>query len=46
MDMIVPHDNPLPEHGGGPPSPEQAEIGKLIGENLVEDGATLQMGEW
>lgn len=45
IDMIVPHDNPLPEHGGGKISPDQLKIGELIGKNLVENGATLQMGE-
>ena len=28
-----------------PPSPEEEKIGELIAENLVDDGATLQMGK-
>ncbi|XP_075986706.1 succinyl-CoA:acetate/propanoyl-CoA:succinate CoA transferase [Anticarsia gemmatalis] len=44
IDYAVHDDSPLPEHGGKPPSAEEAKIGQLIGENLVEDGATLQMG--
>uniref|UniRef100_A0A915B6L3 Acetyl-CoA hydrolase n=1 Tax=Parascaris univalens TaxID=6257 RepID=A0A915B6L3_PARUN len=31
-------------HGGGPPSPEEKKIGEIIANNLVDDGATLQMG--
>lgn len=27
------------------PSPQEEKIGELIAENLVSDGATLQMGE-
>lgn len=34
----------LPEHAASPPSPAEDAIGKLIAENLVSDGATLQMG--
>lgn len=45
FDWAVEVDVPLPTHGGHPPSPEEAQIGKLIGQNLVEDGATLQLGE-
>lgn len=44
FDWAVEVDTPLPTHGGHPPCPEEAEIGKLIGENLVVDGATLQLG--
>ncbi|XP_026272535.1 4-hydroxybutyrate coenzyme A transferase [Frankliniella occidentalis] len=44
FDYAVNVDSPLPEHGGKPASPEEVQIGKLIAENLVEDGATLQMG--
>lgn len=44
IDYAVKDNTPLPEHAVKPPSPEEATIGKLIGENLVEDGATLQMG--
>lgn len=44
FDYAVNVDTPLPEHGGKPPTPQEEQIGKLIAENLVEDGATLQMG--
>ncbi|VVD00425.1 unnamed protein product [Leptidea sinapis] len=45
MDYAVEDHTPLPEHGSkGLPSPEEMKIGQLIGDNLVEDGATLQMG--
>ncbi|CAH0697182.1 unnamed protein product [Spodoptera exigua] len=44
IDTAVEDNTPLPEHGGKPASPEEMQIGKLIGQNLVEDGATLQMG--
>lgn len=35
----------LPELKIKPESPEEAKIGQFIAENLVEDGATLQMGK-
>ncbi|XP_068625622.1 4-hydroxybutyrate coenzyme A transferase [Battus philenor] len=45
IDYAVEDNTPLPEHGSkGPASPEETKIGQLIGDNLVEDGATLQMG--
>ncbi|KAL4710810.1 hypothetical protein ACJJTC_010933 [Scirpophaga incertulas] len=44
VDYAVEDNTPLPEHGGNPPSKEEARIGQLIGENLVDNGATLQMG--
>ncbi|KAG6463052.1 hypothetical protein O3G_MSEX013633 [Manduca sexta] len=44
IDYAVEDNTPLPDHGSKPPTPEEMQIGKLIGENLVEDGATLQMG--
>ncbi|XP_004933631.1 uncharacterized protein LOC114253046 [Bombyx mandarina] len=45
IDYAVEDNTPLPEHGvGKAASAEETEIGRLIGENLVEDGATLQMG--
>ena len=44
FDYAVEIDEPLPEHGGSPPSDVELKIGKLIGENLVDNGATLQMG--
>lgn len=37
-------DEPLPTHGGKPPSEQETKIGQLIAENLVDDGATLQLG--
>lgn len=44
VDYAVKVDTPLPQHGGKPPSDVESKIGKNIAENLVEDGATLQMG--
>lgn len=44
FDAAVNVDIPLPEHGGKGMSETENKIGKLIAENLVEDGATLQMG--
>ncbi|ETN60354.1 4-Hydroxybutyrate CoA-transferase [Anopheles darlingi] len=44
FDFAVNVDIPLPEHGGHAMSEVETKIGKLIAENLVEDGATLQMG--
>lgn len=44
LDYAVKHETPLPEHGGKPPSEVESKIGQLIGDNLVDDGATLQMG--
>ncbi|XP_073969400.1 succinyl-CoA:acetate/propanoyl-CoA:succinate CoA transferase [Rhodnius prolixus] len=44
FDFAVAVDTPLPQHGGGKSSPEEKQIGKLIAENLIVDGATLQMG--
>lgn len=44
FDYAVECDVDLPTHGGKPPSEIEAQIGKLIADNLVEDGATLQMG--
>lgn len=39
-------DEPLPSHGGKPPTEQETKIGQLIAENLVDDGATLQMGKF
>ena len=44
FDFAVNHDDPLPSHGGKEPSQEEKLIGKHIAENLVENGATLQLG--
>lgn len=44
FDYAVKVDSPLPEHGGQPPTDNDKKIGSLIAENLVENGATLQMG--
>ncbi|XP_075238443.1 succinyl-CoA:acetate/propanoyl-CoA:succinate CoA transferase [Lycorma delicatula] len=44
FDFAVKHDEHLPAHPSKPPKPYEVQIGKLIAENLVEDGATLQMG--
>ncbi|KOB51936.1 putative regulator of g protein signaling, partial [Operophtera brumata] len=43
IDYAVDDDTPLPDHGGKGVSAEETTIGQLIGDNLVEDGATLQM---
>jgi acyl-CoA hydrolase len=44
FDYAVEEDCPLIQHGGKSPSEAETKIGKLIAENLIEDGATLQMG--
>lgn len=44
FDYIVQHDAPLIQHGARSAFPQDITIGKLIAENLVEDGATLQLG--
>lgn len=44
MDFACHVDAPLPDHPHKPLTPEEEAIGKFIAENLVEDGATLQMG--
>ncbi|KAJ8709590.1 hypothetical protein PYW08_009594 [Mythimna loreyi] len=45
IDMAVEENMPLSEHGAAPGlGAAEEQIGKLIGQNLVEDGATLQMG--
>lgn len=46
FDFAVKLDTPLPDHGGKPPTEGESQIGKHIAENLVEDGATLQMGKY
>ncbi|XP_041985194.1 4-hydroxybutyrate coenzyme A transferase [Aricia agestis] len=44
VDYAVEDHTPLAEHGAKPGNPDEAKIGQLIADNLVEDGATLQMG--
>lgn len=44
FDRVINVDTPLPDHGGRPMSDVEIKMGKLVAENLVEDGATLQMG--
>ncbi|KAL6445892.1 hypothetical protein ACFW04_000939 [Cataglyphis niger] len=44
LDFAVEHHQPLPVHPINSPSKDEQQIGKLIAENLVVDGATLQMG--
>ncbi|XP_076651330.1 succinyl-CoA:acetate/propanoyl-CoA:succinate CoA transferase [Halictus rubicundus] len=44
LDFAVEHHKPLPVHPVKPPSKEEQQIGKNIAENLVVDGATLQLG--
>lgn len=45
IDYAVKSDKPLVSHGGNPPNEVESKIGQLIADNLVEDGATLQMGK-
>ncbi|EDW39298.1 GL13487 [Drosophila persimilis] len=44
FDFAVEVNDNLPQHGTGKISAVEQKIGKLIAENLVKDGATLQMG--
>ncbi|KOC70996.1 4-hydroxybutyrate coenzyme A transferase [Habropoda laboriosa] len=44
IDFAVEHHKPLPVHPVKAPSKEEQQIGKYIAENLVVNGATLQMG--
>jgi len=44
FDYAVQCDMDLPQHGGHPPSDNERKIGEFIAGELVEDGATLQMG--
>lgn len=44
IDYAIKADTPLLMHGGNPPNKIESKIGQLIADNLVEDGATLQMG--
>ncbi|KAK3101047.1 hypothetical protein FSP39_000556 [Pinctada imbricata] len=44
IDAMVENTQPLPELKRGALSKEEKEIGKVIADNLVADGATLQMG--
>ena len=44
VDVMVEVNNPLPEMKTEEPNDVENAIGKLVAENLVEDGATLQMG--
>lgn len=43
-DVMVQVNEPLPELHIPPLTEEENKIGSLIAENLVQDGATLQMG--
>lgn len=45
IDAMVQHSEPLHELKRGALSEEENKIGKLIADNLVVDGATLQMGK-
>jgi len=46
LDVLCVSEFKLPELKIKPESPEEAKIGSLIAENLVDDGATLQMGKF
>ncbi len=45
VDVMVDVDYTLPELKTGKPDEVEKAIGQLIAENLVDDGATLQMGK-
>ena len=45
LDAFVYIDHPLPIAHKKQPSAEETKIGNLIAENLVDNGATLQMGK-
>jgi len=44
FDALVKADIPLPELSFSKPSKTEEIIGKLLADNLIEDGATLQLG--
>jgi acyl-CoA hydrolase len=44
FDAMVKADVPLPEIHMTEATPVESKIGQLIADNLVQDGATLQMG--
>ena len=44
FDALVKADIPLPEMNYYKPSKSDEHIGKLLADNLIEDGATLQLG--
>lgn len=44
LDAIVDCNFRIPELSMSKPTQEEKKIGRLIADNLVEDGATLQMG--
>uniref|UniRef100_D3TLS8 4-hydroxybutyrate coenzyme A transferase n=1 Tax=Glossina morsitans morsitans TaxID=37546 RepID=D3TLS8_GLOMM len=44
LDAYTEIDMPLFKHGAKNPTEQEEQIGKLIADNLVSDGATLQMG--
>lgn len=46
LDCLTVADFPLHEHQPGILSESDKKIGKLIAQNLVDDGATLQMGRY
>jgi hypothetical protein len=45
LDAMVQVDHPLPEIHKIAPSLAESKIGQFIADNLVQDGATLQMGK-
>ena len=44
IDLAVEEDKSILGHDPKPPNDAEIKIGKLIAENLIEDGSTLQMG--
>ena len=45
FDAMVETDDPLPQRPPAKPTATEVTIGEIIAANLVEDGATLQMGK-
>lgn len=44
MDILVEHDEPLPELKTETPNAEETQVGRLVAEHLVDNGSTLQIG--
>ena len=46
LDAVVEGDCPLPEIFVRQPSPAEDAVGRIVADNLIEDGATLQLGQF
>ena len=46
LDAVVEGDCPLPEISVRQPSPAEDAVGRIVADNLIEDGATLQLGQF